>query len=94
MRRWGQIATDKTDQWYVDTAKAVYRSDLYLAAARELVEAGTIPASAVPETDGFKAPQSGFIDGVTFDGRKPNAYLASFSIGLKQGQTVTPTGVK
>ena len=94
MRRWGQIATDKTDQWYVDTAKAVYRSDLYLAAARELVEAGTIPASAVPETDGFKAPQGGFIDGVTFDGRKPNAYLASFSIGLKQGQTVTPAGVK
>jgi nitrate/nitrite transport system substrate-binding protein len=31
---------------------------------------------------------------MTFDGRKPNAYLAGFAIGLKQGQTVTPAGVK
>ncbi len=37
MRRWGQIADDKTDQWYFDTAKAVYRPDLYLAAAKKLV---------------------------------------------------------
>ena len=94
MRRWGQIATTQTDQWYFDTAKAVYRSDLYLEAAKELVDAGTIPAAAIPQTDGFKAPQSGFIDGITFDGRKPNAYLASFAIGLKDGQTVSPAGVK
>lgn len=94
MRRWGQIAEHKPDQWYFDAAKAVYRPDLYLSAAKELADAGVIPASALPETDGFKAPQSGFIDGVTFDGRKPNAYLSSFTIGLKQGQTVTPAGVK
>jgi nitrate/nitrite transport system substrate-binding protein len=94
MRRWGQIATDKPDQWYFDAAKAVYRSDLYLAAAKELSDDGTIPAAAIPQTDGFKAPQGGFIDGITFDGRKPNAYLASFPIGLKQGQSVTPSGVK
>lgn len=94
MRRWGQIAADKPDQWYVDTAKAVYRPDLYMTAAKELADAGTIPAAAVPQTDGFKAPQSGFIDGLVYDGRKPNAYLASFAIGLKQGQTVTPAGVK
>lgn len=94
MRRWGQIAETKPDQWYFDAAKAVYRPDLYLAAARELVDGGVIPASSIPETDGFKAPQSGFIDNVSFDGRKPNAYLASFAIGLKDGQTVTPAGVK
>jgi len=94
MRRWGQIPSDKPDQWYFDTAKAVYRPDLYMAAAKELAEAGTIPADAVPETDGFKAAQGGFIDGKIFDGRKPNAYIASFAIGLKPGQTVTPAGVK
>ena len=94
MRRWGQISEDKTDQWYLDTAKDVYRPDLYLAAAASLVEDGVIPEAAVPETDGFRAPQDDFIDGVAFDGRTPNAYLASFTIGLKQGQSVTPQGVR
>ncbi|MFM5930165.1 MAG: CmpA/NrtA family ABC transporter substrate-binding protein [Novosphingobium sp.] len=94
MRRWGQIPEDKTDQWYFDTAKAVYRPDLYMAAAKSLVEKGVIPAAAVPETDGFKAPQSGFIDGITFDGKQPNAYIGKFAIGLKQGQKVTAAGVK
>ena len=94
MRRWGQIPTDKSDQWYFDTAKAVYRPDLYLAAAKELAEKGVIPKDAIPDTDGYKPEQSGFIDGLTFDGKQPNAYLAKFSIGLKQGQTVTTAGVK
>ncbi|WP_336980810.1 CmpA/NrtA family ABC transporter substrate-binding protein [Altererythrobacter fulvus] len=94
MRRWGQIDQDKTDQWYFDTAKAVYRPDLYLAAANSLVEKGAIPAASVPKTDGFRDPQSGFIDGITYDGRQPNAYLAKFSIGLKQGQKVTAAGVR
>lgn len=94
MRRWGQIPADHDDQWYFDRAKAVYRPDLYLAAAKKLVDAGTIPAAAVPETDGFRAAQSGFIDGITYDGKQPNAYLAKFAIGLKQGQTVSAAGVK
>ncbi|WP_427968309.1 CmpA/NrtA family ABC transporter substrate-binding protein [Altererythrobacter sp.] len=93
MRRWGQIAEDKSDDWYFDTAKAVYRPDLYLAAAKKLVEDGVIPAESVPETDGFRAPQSEFIDGITYDGKAPNAYLAKFPIGLKQGQKVTAAGV-
>ena len=93
MRRWGQIAEDKSDEWYVDTAKAVYRPDLYLAAAGKLVEDGAIPADSVPETDGFRAPQDGFIDGLTYDGKAPNAYLGKFDIGLKQGQKVTASGV-
>jgi nitrate/nitrite transport system substrate-binding protein len=93
MRRWGQIAEDKTDQWYFDTAKSVYRPDLYLAAANKLVADKVIPAGSVPKTDGYKGEQSGFIDGVTYDGKAPNAYLAKFQIGLKKGQKVSATGV-
>ncbi|MFC3101708.1 CmpA/NrtA family ABC transporter substrate-binding protein [Altererythrobacter lauratis] len=93
MRRWGQVAEDHPDEWYFDTARKVYRPDLYLAAANKLVEAGAIPASAIPETDGFRAPTDAFIDGMTYDGRAPNAYLAQFTIGLKQGQRVTSGGV-
>ena len=93
MRRWGQIPDDKTDAWYLETARDVYKPDLYLGAAQSLVEDGVIPAASVPETDGFRAAQGDFIDGVTYDGHTPNAYLASFRIGLKQGQRVTPTGV-
>ena len=29
-------------------------------------------------------PSNDFIDGITYDGRKPNAYLTSFKIGLTQ----------
>lgn len=93
MRRWGQIAEDRPDAWYLETAQAVYRADLYLAAARALVAEGVIPAASVPETDGFKGVQTGFIDGVAYDGRAPNAYLAKFAIGLKQGQRVAASGV-
>ncbi len=32
---------------------------------------------------GFKAPTNEFIDGVTYDGTQPNAYLQQFAIGLK-----------
>jgi len=93
MRRWGQIAQDKDDQWYFDTAKAVYRPDLYLAAANKLAEDGVIPKDSIPETDGYKGEQSGFIDGITYDGKQPNGYLAKFSIGLKTGEKVTATGI-
>lgn len=93
MRRWGQIAADKPDQWYFDTAKAVYRPDLYLAAASKLVDTGVIPSASVPETDGYRGEQGGFIDGIIYDGRKPNEYLTKFRIGLKNGQRVTASGV-
>jgi nitrate/nitrite transport system substrate-binding protein len=94
MRRWGQIADEQTDQWYYDTAEAVYRPDLYVAAAEALIDADVIPAESVPETDGFKAPQDGFIDGLVFDGKTPNAYLEQFEIGLKNGQTVSAGAVQ
>ncbi len=84
MRRWGQIPEAKPDTWYADIAKQVYRPDLYLAAAKLLVDEGKAKKEDFPWTsDGYRAPTSEFIDGVTFDGRKPNAYIESLAIGLK-----------
>ena len=91
MRRWGQIAEGKSDSWYMDTAKKVYRPDIYAEAAKSLIEDGLMEASEFPDfakEDGFKAPQSDFIDGVVFDGRKPNDYINSFAIGLKGDETL------
>ncbi|MEM7741592.1 MAG: CmpA/NrtA family ABC transporter substrate-binding protein [Pseudomonadota bacterium] len=93
MRRWGQIPDSMSDDWYIETAKRVYRPDVYLAAARMLVEEGKANEDDFPwGTDGFKPPQTEFIDGVTFDGRKPNDYLSQFPIGLKEGEVVTISG--
>lgn len=94
MRRWGQIDADQTDEWYVETAEAVYRPDLYMTAAESLIEEGVISADDVPETDGFRGEENDFIDGIPFDGSQPNAYLESLPIGLKAGQTVSATGVE
>ncbi|WP_321348808.1 CmpA/NrtA family ABC transporter substrate-binding protein [Halopseudomonas oceani] len=86
MRRWGQIGTAQPDSWYMDVAKKVYRPDIYAQAAQELIAEGKLPADAFPNfatETGFKAPTSEFIDGVTYDGTQPNAYLQQFAIGLK-----------
>lgn len=89
MRRWGQITEAKPDAWYVETAAKVYRPDLYLQAARLLVKEGKAKASDFPwDSDGYRAPQAGFIDGAVFDGHRPNEYLAQFAIGLKRGQRI------
>ncbi len=94
MRRWGQISETKTDAWYLETAKAAFRSDLYDAAAASLVADGKADAAQFPKTDGFRIYARKAIDGVTFDAHKPAAYAASFAIGLKSGQTVSAAGVK
>jgi nitrate/nitrite transport system substrate-binding protein len=86
MRRWGQIAEYKTDDWYSKTASEVYRPDIYRKAAHELIEQGLVSADEFPDFDketGYRKPQTEFIDGVTYDGTKPNAYLDQFAIGLK-----------
>jgi len=93
MRRWGQIPEDHDDAWYVAQAKAVYRPDLYLAAIKALADKGTVPAAAIPQTDGFKPVDNGFIDHVPYDGHQPNAYINSLKIGLHKGQKVTASGV-
>ena len=86
MRRWGQIAEGKSDDWYFDTAKKVYRPDIYSQAAEALIAEGLASADEFPEfatETGFRPPQTEFIDGITYDGSKPNAYLESLPIGLK-----------
>jgi nitrate/nitrite transport system substrate-binding protein len=89
MRRWGQISDAKPDSWYVETAKKVYRPDIYLAAAKLLLEEGKLKKEDIPwESDGYKPATKDFIDGLEYDGRKPNAYIDSFSIGLKGQQKI------
>ena len=84
MRRWGQISEQKPDDWYIDIAKKVYRPDIYLAAAQELIDDGYAQAEDFPfDSDGFKPANAEFIDGVEYDGRQPNTYLQQFPIGLK-----------
>ncbi len=86
MRRWGQIPEHKDDQWYFDTAKKVYRPDIYAQAAKALLAEGEFSADEFPDfatETGFKGPQPEFLDGVTYDGSQPNAYLEKLSIGLK-----------
>ncbi len=88
MRRWGQIEQDKSDDWYKDIAAKVYRPDIYAKAAQSLIDDKLIPAADFPDFSketGFKAPQTHFIDNLVYDGSKPNAYINSFVIGLKQG---------
>jgi nitrate/nitrite transport system substrate-binding protein len=83
MRRWGQIAEPKADAWYDATIRSVYKPELWRAAAQRLVAEGRLTQADVPETDGYRAPASTFIDGVTYDGHHPVAYLRSFAIGKK-----------
>jgi len=91
MRRWGQIPEHKPDSWYMEIAKKVYRPDIYRKAAEKLIAEGKISASEFPNfatESGFKPPQSEFIDGITYDGKKPNEYISKFSIGLKPKDTL------
>jgi nitrate/nitrite transport system substrate-binding protein len=91
MRRWGQIADAKPDSWYMDIAKKVYRPDIYSKAAKMLIAEGKMDAKDFPDfasEDGFREPQTQFIDGITYNGKKPNDYLKKFSIGLKGDDVV------
>ncbi|MCG6350177.1 CmpA/NrtA family ABC transporter substrate-binding protein [Vibrio fluvialis] len=91
MRRWGQIADAKSDDWYMNVAKEVYRPDIYQQAAESLIEDGVMSAKDFPDfnhEDGFRAPQKHFIDDIVYDGHQPNAYLNKFAIGLKGNDKV------
>ncbi|HEX5067290.1 MAG TPA: CmpA/NrtA family ABC transporter substrate-binding protein [Myxococcota bacterium] len=83
MRRWGQIPEAKPDAWYDETIRRVYLPDVWREAAQRLVAEKRIAAADVPVTDGYAPPDAGFIDGIPYDGRAPNAYLRSLAIGLK-----------
>lgn len=89
MRRWGQIAEAKPDSWYDEIAKSVYRPDIYLKAAKLVVEDGYADKADFPwDSDGYKepTPAGDIIDGIPYDGKKPNAYIDSLGIGLKGDQ--------
>ncbi len=97
MRRWGQIAEAKPDSWYDEVAKSVYKPGIYLKAARLLVDEGLADEADFPwNSDGYKAatPAGDVIDGIGYDGKKPNAYLESLPIGLKGNQTVVGNEVR
>ncbi|MEY4640403.1 MAG: hypothetical protein RLZZ227_397 [Pseudomonadota bacterium] len=90
MRRWGQIAEDKPDAWYDEMAKQAYRADIYQIAAQSLIADGLATAADFPDfatETGYHPPSSAFIDGVEYDGRKPNDYIDSLTLGLKAGET-------
>jgi nitrate/nitrite transport system substrate-binding protein len=91
MRRWGQISESKPDAWYLEVARRVYRPDIYQRAAAALIEEELFSIDEFPDfatETGIRPPQTEFIDAVTFDGSKPNAYLEKFSIGLKGDQSL------
>ena len=83
MRRWGQISEAKSADWYAETAKKVYRPDIWKAAAEELVAEGKLEATDIPETDGYKPATTDFIDGNKYDAKDPIGYINSFAIGNK-----------
>ena len=97
MRRWGQIPDAKSDAWYDEVAKSVYKPEIYLEAARALVDEGLASEEDFPwDSDGYKepTPASDIIDGISYDGRQPNAYLKGLPIGLKGDQKVVGTEVQ
>lgn len=86
MRRWGQISEQKSDDWYKDMAKKVYRPDIYKKAVEELIADGVFKKEDFSEayaTDGFRGVQDDFMDGIPYDGSKPNEYIDAMKIGLK-----------
>jgi nitrate/nitrite transport system substrate-binding protein len=84
MRRWGQIGETKPAAWYAETAKKIYLPEVYLAAAKALLDEGKISKDDIPwDTDGYKPATSDFIDGKSYDARDPIGYINSFKIGNK-----------
>lgn len=89
MRRWGHIPEQKPDAWYMEIAKKALRPDIYVTAAKELIAEGKMKAADFPDLDKetfIKAPVKSPLDGIEFDGNKPNEYLEKFTIGLKGNQ--------
>lgn len=84
MRRWGQISESKPASWYKEVAEKVYLPEVYKKAANMLLEEGHLTEDEITKTDdGYKPATSDFIDGKTYDGRKPIEYINSFEIGMK-----------
>lgn len=90
MRRWGQITEAKPASWYADTAKEVYKPEIYRKAAAMLVAEGKVDADAFPaaDYDGYRPVSSDFIDGNTYDAKDPIGYINSFTIGNKEDSSL------
>lgn len=84
MKRWGQLTEKYPKEWYMDTAKRIYKPEIYREAAKLLIEEGFIDAAELPETDGLKPATTEFIDGNKYDARDPIGYINSFDIGIKE----------
>jgi nitrate/nitrite transport system substrate-binding protein len=86
MRRWGQITETKTAEWYAETAKEIYKPAIYREAAKLLIDEGYLSADEIPadEYDGYREVTSDFIDGKSYNGKDPLAYIKSFEIGNKE----------
>jgi nitrate/nitrite transport system substrate-binding protein len=96
MRRWGQIPDFKDDAWYAETAKSVYKPDIYMKAAQLLVDDGKARKEDFPfGSDGYRppVPAADFIDGIAYDAKTPNAYIDAMKIGLKDHQKVDGTNI-
>ncbi len=73
----------------MDIAKKVYLPEVYMQAANALIAEGKVKATDFPQdATASRARRTGFIDGIDYDGRKPNDYLSKFKIGLKAADKV------
>jgi nitrate/nitrite transport system substrate-binding protein len=82
-RRWGQIPTNRSDNWYFEVADQTFRTDIYRKAFGELLTEGKVKAEDLPADDYQTHPADVFIDKIEFDPKKPNDYVKKFAIGLK-----------
>ena len=97
MRRWGQIAEAQPDSWYDETAKSVYKPEIYLeAAAQMLVDEGHRRRGRLPlghrRLQGARPPSSSTASNTT--AASPTPTSPKLPIGLKDGQTVSNAGVQ
>ncbi|MCD0458965.1 CmpA/NrtA family ABC transporter substrate-binding protein [Roseiconus lacunae] len=85
MRRWGQITEEKPASWYAEKAKDIYQPAIYRKAADMLISEGKASPNDFPgpDYDGYREPTTDFIDGKSYDAKKPIEYLNSFEIGNK-----------
>ncbi len=85
MRRWGQITEPKPASWYAETAKEIYKPEIYRKAADMLISEGKLDPNDIPAPsyDGYREVTSDFIDGNKYDAKDPIGYINSFDIGNK-----------
>ncbi|WP_286766510.1 MULTISPECIES: CmpA/NrtA family ABC transporter substrate-binding protein [Rhodopirellula] len=90
MRRWGQITESKPASWYAETAKKIYKPEIYRQAAELLISEGKLDPNEIPapDYDGYRAVTTEFIDGNKYDAKDPIGYINSFEIGNKDDESL------